>query len=152
MPWDWFKKGSRKTKKIVGDVTFGYVDIKGKKQVIPEFISLEQALKDENKNKNKNERSKKSSTLKRRDAFYESPKPKTKISSEGKYTIFEDYIPSYTEIVGIKTTNTPDGTVSLGLKKRSKTRKNQKKHKTQKRHKKSKKGFNKSKTYKRKYH
>ena len=45
-----------------------------------------------------------------------------------------------------------DGNVAVGLKKRSKTRKHQKKHKTQKRHKKSKKGFNKSKTYKRKYH
>jgi hypothetical protein len=49
------------------------------------------------------------------------------------------------------TRNTPEGTLALGLKKRSKTRKHNKKHKTQKRHKKSKKA-KKSKTYKRKYH
>jgi hypothetical protein len=85
-------------------------------------------------------------------------KPKTDILDEKdldtppEYKIIENYIPEYPKIEGV--IGKPiEGTVALGLKKRSKTRKiNKKKHKTHKKHKKSKNGNKKSKTYKRKHH
>ncbi len=134
-----FKRGSRTEKKG----TIGY-----------------ESFKDVEKNKKSSR-----NTIKRQDAFYESPDPETKISPSQNYEINEEYVPGSQQFrVSSSDSNkypglnleivrkTPDNTIAAGLKKRKgkKTKKNHKKHSTQKNNKNSKKTYNKSKTYKKK--
>jgi hypothetical protein len=143
MSWNPFKKGTRTKKRAIHFL----INKEGNKEKYPELTEFDKLIKSEKVSKSKPM----SSILQRKDAFYVSPEPETRISSSRNYEIIEGHFDPYVEIKGISTKTIPEGTVALGLKKRSKTRKHNKKHKTQKRHKKAnKKTYKKSKTYKKK--
>ena len=138
-------KGTRKDRKK----NIFYVGKDENRVEVPELTEFNKVIKAQRNAEKKGKTAAKESALKKSNS---SPEPEIIFSPGQNYKVIENYIPEDDEIKGESSRNTPEGTVALGLKKRSKTRKHNKKHKTHKNHKKSKNGNKKSKTYKRKHH